>query len=260
MTAYLDEFATVVSYKMRATLAVLLLALLAAPAAQTAAVVPATGCAATCPTVSTTGTASTTTPAERATVSFSVVTLGGSAVDAERDNALASTNVAGEVTSLAGVSEQNFSFVAFTLSEVINATTGEITGYTATHAAQVVVDPLLVPGVIDAVVQAGATRIDGVTYDISDATRSKLYSEQLTAASANAFSRAAAIVAALPQQAVGQALSLSENAPFVPMPMAAFALAPSVNSFAPGPITVTASVAATFALVPALPPMAGAHH
>jgi hypothetical protein len=124
----------------------------------------------------------------------------------------------------------------------------EPTGYVATHALVVTVRDVADAGrVVDAAVAAGADRIDGVRFGLSDDRRQELRDDAVAAAMADARADAEAL-AASESLAVTGVHRISTGSPSYPAHASADgrAEAGGETSFAPGPVTVTVHVTVTY--------------
>jgi uncharacterized protein len=248
------------------------LALAAAAAAAAAATVHAQGADSPLPrSVSSSGSNTIRVPPDQAVVTFAVVSRGATASEALTSNTAASATALFSLRRVDGVEEEDIRLAALNVQPVQryvkNATfEGYVdAGYEATRVVEVTLsDVALVPEVVAAVVTPqGANRLDGVSYQLTDATRTAVETQALQAATADARTRAAAMVAGLGGgAALGPPRSVSQGSVATPY-FAAFRAAPMAmaapsggtpEAFAPGLIEVTATASAVFdMLVPTAP-------
>ncbi|MFB6354142.1 MAG: SIMPL domain-containing protein [Halobacteriales archaeon] len=125
----------------------------------------------------------------------------------------------------------------------------EFVGYRAVHALTVEAKPDDAGAVIDTAVTAGAVRVDGVRFTLTDETRQSAREQALAAAMGNAAADAGAIAAAADLTLDG-VRSVATGAPvFVPYDGRAVAEdAAGQTTIESGPVTVTATVQVVYAV------------
>ena len=130
--------------------------------------------------------------------------------------------------------------------------TPRIVGYTAVNMVRVQYDSISrVGAVIDAVISAGANRIDGLSFELRDPESARL--EALRKAVDTARLEADAIATAAGQR-LGKPLNISTSSGYEPRPMyrvamqAEVAAAPPPTPVEAGSLTVVATVSITFKL------------
>lgn len=126
-----------------------------------------------------------------------------------------------------------------------------VVGYRAVHVLTVEADVDQAGAVVDAGVDAGAARVTGVRFTLTDDTRQTARERVLALAMANAAGDASAIADAADLTIVG-VRSVSTGAPTVFPYDARVAMAETgggeATSFNAGPVTVSASVSVTYAV------------
>ena len=191
---------------------------------------------------------------DRAFVTFSTETRGAKPDDVQKQNALAMTKVQAAV-SRAKVPADAVRTLGFNLQEEFDWVNGKRVsrGYTASNSVEVRVDDLTTLGALmDAAVQAGATGVSAVRFDLKD--RAGAEREALRLAVADARARADAAAAGANARVVGILRIEESGAPRgpTPVPMMRMAMATSAQApetpMAPGQIEIEASVTLTAAL------------
>jgi uncharacterized protein YggE len=169
------------------------------------------------PTIVTTGTATIQRPPDQAFVAAAVESRAKSPQEAQRQNASAMTAVQQRVTSL-GIAREATRTLGYTIQQEVDFVDGRrvVRGFLARNALEVRVDNLERLGeVIDAVVQAGATSISDIRFDLRD--RAGAEREALRAAVADARARADAIAAGA-NRTVDRVLRIEDAIAPVPPP------------------------------------------
>ncbi len=154
---------------------------------------------------------------DQAIIVFSVETLDKSASKSQSDNAKTTTDVLNALKA-AGVAEQDIKTVGYNLNEEFewNETTrkSESTGYRTSHSIQVTLHDLTQTGkVVDAAAQAGANRVNSVTFSLSNAKEDELRTQALQEAAQNARTKATSIATGL-GVTLGQVFSASESSSY----------------------------------------------
>jgi hypothetical protein len=183
---------------------------------------------------------------------LAVVSLG---VEATADGAQAArTAVADDVDRVrsalgdAGVPDANVTTMSFGIAPVYDVVDGErrLRGYRAVHTLAVETVPDRAGSVVDLVVDAGATRVDGVHFTLSDDRRATLRATALDRAMTAARTDADGIATATNLSVTGVA-HVSTGASFDPYPVARFdETVARETTFQPAPVTVTVTVDVTY--------------
>jgi len=190
----------------------------------------------------------------RAFVTFSTETRGTKPEDVQKQNALAMTRVQDAVTR-AKVPADAVRTLGFNLQEEFDWVNGKRVsrGYTASNSVEVRVDDLTTLGsLMDAAVQAGATGVGAVRFDLKD--RAGAEREALRLAVADARARVDAAAAGANTRVVGIVRIEESGAPRGPMPVPMMRMAMAASDrapetpVAPGQIEIEASVTLTAAL------------
>ena len=191
---------------------------------------------------------------DRAFVTFSTETRGAKPDDVQKQNAAAMTRVQ-DAVARARVPADAVRTLGFNLQEEFDWVNGKRVsrGYTASNSVEVRVDDLTTLGALmDAAVQAGATGVGAVRFDLKD--RAGAEREALRLAVADARARADAAAAGANTRVAGIVRIEESGGPRGPTPvpmmrmaMAAAAQAPE-TPMAPGQIEIEASVTLTAAL------------
>jgi hypothetical protein len=191
---------------------------------------------------------------DRAFVTFSTEARGAKPDAVQKQNAAAMTAVQDAVAK-AKVPADAVRTLGFNLQEEFDWVNGKRVsrGYTASNSVEVRVDDLTTLGALmDAAVQAGATGVSAVRFDLKD--RAGAEREALRLAVADARARAEAAAAGASTRVVGIVKIEESGGPRGPAPMpvmrmamAAPAQAPE-TPMAPGQIEIEASVTLTASL------------
>ncbi|ESP89210.1 SIMPL domain-containing protein [Candidatus Halobonum tyrrellensis] len=126
----------------------------------------------------------------------------------------------------------------------------ELVGYRAFESFEVETDVDRAGEAVDIAVDNGATRVDGVRFDLSDERRADLGGDAIAAAMADARTDADAAAGAV-DRSVGTVVSVDVDTDGTAAPYAAretAADAGGATTFQPGPVTVTATVSVTYEL------------
>jgi uncharacterized protein len=194
---------------------------------------------------------------DQVTVSFSVLSDDNSAKVSQQENAVITTAVRSALISI-GIASEDIETTGYGLSQIREYDEFERRyverGYQTYHSMQVEVSEIESAGnIIDAVVQAGANRIDGVYFGLSDSKMEELRMSALEAASENAAERADAIAKGL-GVTVNRVMSVSEGYSYSPstrvyaMDDMAMGESSSIQStdITPGAVQVSASISVVF--------------
>lgn len=188
---------------------------------------------------------------DRAIVNAAVETRAGNPRDAQRQNSEAMTAVLARLAS-AKISKESIRTSGYNVQQEFDYANGKrvARGFVARNAIEVRIDDMARVGeILDAVVQSGATSVDGVRFDLRD--RDAVEREALRMAVADAQARAEAAAAGA-GRTIDRILRIEESrdGPVVPMMRLAMASAPAEQSvpMEPGSIEVQARVSLTAAL------------
>jgi uncharacterized protein YggE len=233
---------------MRSLIHALVAACLAAPAAAQEPVAPSV------PTVVTTGEAVLRRAPDRAFVVAAVESRARSPRDAQAQNAKAMASVQQRIADL-GIAKEAVRTTGYNIHQEFDFVNGKRVprGYVAYNGVEVRVDALERLGeLLDAVVEAGATNISGVRFDLRD--RAGAEREALRQAVADARARAEAAAAGV-GRAIDRVLRIDdtrrEPSPRPPMPMVALreaAQSAVATQVEPGEIEIHAQATLTVTL------------
>ena len=198
------------------------------------------------------GTATVSVTPDMARVDISVVTQGATAQDATMANA---TQAGAVITALQGFvsSNSNIKTVSYYLSSVYNnpppGQSATIIGYMVTNTVEVTLTDLSQVGkVIDAAIQSGANRVQGISFDLQD--RNPVIAQALKSAAGRARAQADAIASGLNVH-TGAVLRANEGVnTATPMPLGAAAAAAPTTPIETGLVVVQASVTLEVAITP----------
>jgi uncharacterized protein YggE len=201
------------------------------------------------PTIATSGTGQVSAEADLAVVSVAMTARADSADDARGQVADGVASVRAALAD-AGVPEDAVTTVYFAVRPDYHDEDRAPDSYRATHALRIETDPARAGEVVDLAVGTGATEVNGVQFTLTDETRDDLRSEALAQAVDRARADADAVAGAANLQITGvQSISVGNS--YSPGPFYAEAAADRAGgstSFAPGPVTVSASVSITYAV------------
>ena len=195
---------------------------------------------------------------DQATVRFGIVTKAEDAEVARRFNAAAASDAMNAVRAL-GIDERKIRLETLRLQparEYDQQTRRyKEVGFEATRQVVVVVEDLeTLPTLVTEVVQKGANRLNGITYELKDRTAAR--NEALQKAMVDARDKAQLMAATLGEE-VGRVLTISEQSFVAPQPMVRMAraemamakdAAPEPDAYAAGEIEVRVVVQVVFAL------------
>jgi len=199
-------------------------------------------------TISVSATGSATADPDLAVVRLSVEATADSANAARTQVA---RGVEGVRTALAdaGVPEANVTTAAFGISPVYDRggpeSENRIVGYRAIHALTVETVPARAGEIVDLVVGAGATSVDGVRFTLSDERRAELRATALDRAMSAARTDADGLAAAADLSVTG-VQQVTTGADFTPYPVARFEDAAGGTVLQPAPVSVTTTVDVTY--------------
>jgi uncharacterized protein YggE len=135
--------------------------------------------------------------ANQATVILGVFSENDAASVAIEENAAAMTRVIAALKQL-GFTDDDITTTSFGVSPVYNYEVYKVVGYQVTNLVQVKMTDLdMVGTAIDAATEAGANRVDSVSFGLSDATAEEMKLEAYTAAIADAKAKAKVITEGL---------------------------------------------------------------
>jgi uncharacterized protein YggE len=202
------------------------------------------------PSITAVGNATVSVPPDLARVDIGVVTQSATAQDATAANATRTAAVIGALQGLV-TSNSNIKTISYSLSPVYNnppsGQSPSIIGYTVTNTVEVTLFDLTQIGkVIDAAIQSGANRVQGITFDLQD--RNPVVAQALKIAASTARVQADAIAAGLRVQ-TGAVLHASEGVNVTRPLLAVSTVAPS-TPVETGVVVVQASVTLEVAIVP----------
>jgi hypothetical protein len=198
------------------------------------------------PTISTAGTGQVSAEADLAVVSVAVTARADSADDARGQVADGVASVR-EALADAGLPEDAVTTAFFSVRPSDDDEDRVPDSYRATHALRIETDPARAGEVVDLAVGNGATEVNGVQFTLSDETRDELRAEALAQAVERARADADAVAVAANLELTG-VRSISVGTDRSPGPFYAETAADrgGQTSFAPGPVTVSASVSITY--------------
>jgi uncharacterized protein YggE len=195
-------------------------------------------------TVTVTGSGSVTTVPDRASFDLSVDTQASTAQAARARNASAAAAMIAALKN-AGVGDADLQTGQVSLSPQLNDTGTDVLGYTASNTVTASIAIAKAGALVDAAVEAGATRVSGPSLMRSDSDT--LYDKALQAAVANAADKAKALASAAGLSLGGvQTMVEGSQQPVVWAAGKADATAPT--PIEPGTQSVDATVTVTYAL------------
>jgi uncharacterized protein YggE len=173
-------------------------------------------------TISLTGSGSAITTSNQATILLGVQTEDQSAKEAIEENADLMSAVLLAIKEL-GLSDEELKTISYNVYPNYNWEIRQVTGYTVTNMIQVEINDLTIVGdVIDKAGAAGANRVDGITFDISEGLKEQLKFDAYVAAIQDAEAKAKVITDTLGLEIIGvQSVTESSYAP--PRPAMEFA-------------------------------------
>jgi uncharacterized protein YggE len=205
------------------------------------------------PRINVTGTGTVTAYPDEADVMFSVRTQDSSAANAAAENGVQATAVFASLAAL-GLNKSDIRTLSYSLSPTYDSYNySKVVGYVALNSIEVVVtgteNLLNVGKIVDAVVQAGANQIDGISFTFTDPNYNTLRAQAYHKAVQDANSQASAIVSGLGGVILGVA-SVSTNYGYgivpQPIPYANTSGTKQPTPINSGPQQVTATVDITY--------------
>jgi uncharacterized protein YggE len=186
-------------------------------------------------TISLTGAGSASATANEATVVLGVQTEDVSAKEAIEDNSRLMTDVIAAIKEL-GFTDSDIKTVTYSVYPNYNWELRQVTGYTVNNMVQVeILDLDVVGDVIDVAGAAGANRVDGVSFDLSDDLKERLKLDAYVAAIRDAEAKAEVITETMSLDIIG-VQSVTESSYSPPRVFAQFAEDAMGVSPAPTPI------------------------
>lgn len=195
-------------------------------------------------TVQSTGTATISVTPDQAQINVSAVTTAATAQDAANQNATIATNIQNQLTQALG-SSGTVKTVNYSVNPnytYANNGTSTLTGYTVTNSIQVTLNDLSITGkIIDTAVQAGASRIDSLSFNLKDDTDAR--SQALKAATLKAKAKADAMAASV-NLTTGAFLVIQESGAVVQPIISVGISAPGATAtpVQPGNLSITGTV------------------
>jgi uncharacterized protein YggE len=154
-------------------------------------------------TISLTGSGVSSATANEATVILGVQTEDESAKEAIEDNAVLMVAVISAIKDL-GFSDEEIKTVSYNVRPNYDWEIDKVTGYTVTNMIKIEIDNLdLVGDVIDAAGVAGANRVDGVTFELSEDLKEQLKLDAYVAAIQDAEAKANVITETMDLEIIG---------------------------------------------------------
>jgi uncharacterized protein YggE len=176
------------------------------------------------PRISVTGTGTMTAYPDEADIMFSVRTQDSSAAKAAAENGVQATAVFASLAAL-GVNKSDIRTISYSLSPAYDSYNySKVVGYVAVNSMEVIVTGTEnlpnVGKIVDAVVQAGANQVDGISFTFTDPNYNTLRTQAYQKAVQDSNSQASAIVTGLGGVILGVA-SVSTNYGYgiVPQPI-----------------------------------------
>jgi len=186
---------------------------------------------------------------DQARIDFSVTTQSTTAQDAAARNATQTSTVITALQSVLG-SSANMRTINYSLTALYSYSQGQqpvLTGYSATNTVEATVTNLTTVGrVIDTGIQAGATQVSGLTFGLQNDQPAR--AQALKLATAQAKSNADAITSGLGMH-TGAVQTLQQGID-TPTQVVAVGTAAPATPVQVGPVSVTATVTADFAITP----------
>jgi uncharacterized protein YggE len=173
-------------------------------------------------TISLTGSGTVFATANQATIVLGVQTEDSSAKDAIEENAELMTAVINALKEL-GFTDEDIKTVSYNVYPNYNWEIRQVTGYTVTNMLQIkIMDLDIVGDVIDAAGAAGANRVDGINFDLSEDVKEQLKLDAYVAAIQDAETKVNVITDTLGLEIIG-IQSVTENSYAAPRVYTAYA-------------------------------------
>ena len=190
----------------------------------------------TVPTITATGSASAAANPDQATITVSVTTAATVAIDASSQNAAQTSRV---ISALSATPAASVKTIGYSLQPTYN-NAGVITGYSVTNTLQITTSDLSITGqLIDTATQAGANRVQSLSFGLKDSQ--PLRSQALKLAAVAARTQVDAIASGL-GVTLGKIVAASDgNVSVIPINLAPGSAATSTPVIT-GPVQVNASV------------------
>jgi uncharacterized protein YggE len=154
-------------------------------------------------TISLSGSGTVLATSNQATVILGVQTEDDSAKDAIEENAELMNNVINAIKGL-GFTDEDIKTVSYNVYPNYNWELRQVTGYTVTNMMQIkIMDLDIVGEVIDAAGAAGANRVDGINFDLSDDVKEQLKMDAYVAAIQDAEAKVNVITDTLGLEIIG---------------------------------------------------------
>ena len=198
------------------------------------------------PSATATGYATVSANPDQATISVSVMTTAATALEAGNQNANQTSALIAALRAVMGSSD-SLKTIAYSLNPNYN-NSGTLIGYTATNSIQVTTGDLGSTGkLIDTATQAGATRVQSLSFGLKDSQ--PLRAQALKLAAGQAQTQVAAIAAGLGLK-VGAVIAASDGGAVSPVVSLSPGAGASITPIVTGEVQVTASVRLQAELVP----------
>ncbi len=169
---------------------------------------------------------------------MSAVTQALCAQDAANQNATLATNIQSQLTQALGTSG-TIQTVSYSVNPNYN-NQGVLTGYTVTNSIQVTLNDLSITGrIIDTATQAGASRINSLTFSLKDNTNA--LTQALKAATLQAKAKADAMASSVGLK-TGAFIVIQESGSAIALPNTLAPGATASTPITPGQLSVTGNV------------------
>ena len=195
-------------------------------------------------TITVTGNGAVTAVPDRAVFQFGVTTRAATAQDALAQNAAAASAMIAPLKA-AGVASADLQTTGVMLSPQMNQDGTAIVGYEADNSVSAKTTIANAGPLVDAAVAAGANSVSGP--DLTVADQSSLYAQALTAAVADAKTKAKALADAA-GLTLGAVQSIDESSSSTPIPFASKGVAAASTPIEPGTNETDASVTVVYAV------------
>ncbi len=193
------------------------------------------------------GQASVSATPDKATVDLAVETRAATAQDAASQNATITSTVLSTVQAILGQAD-TIHTLNYSLSPVYTYPSaggpGILTGFSVSNTVEVDTGNLGLAGkIIDTGIQAGATRVQGLTFGLKDSEPTRQQALQLATIQARAHASTMVAAAGLK---LGNVISIVEGMTSAPVGMTTTAGAGVATPIQPGSVSVTATVTIDF--------------